>query len=616
MTNTFTSFQNTRITGGMWKHRQDINAATTVQAVYDRFAETGRVGALDFTYNNGAGVKPHIFWDSDIAKWLEAASYVIRQNGSEHLQALADAIVDKIATRQRPDGYYNMYFQQVEPDQIFQRRTDHELYCAGHLIEAAVAYYQATGKNKLLRIMRRYADHIERVFMYERTAAFTTPGHEEIELALVRLWETTGEDRYLALARFFIDQRGLADEMEYTGNNHSYSQSHLPVREQTTAVGHAVRACYLYMAMADMARIDGDAALKSACEALFDNMVSRRMYITGGVGSSAVGEAFTIDYDLPNMTAYSESCAAIALMLFSHRMIMMDADSRYGDTMERILYNNFLSAVSLDGESFFYENPLEIIPRLSDRDASVIRGKRALPITQRRKSFDCSCCPPNVARVMPVLGRLIYSRDDDTLYIHHYMDSEAEEGSTRIRQTTDYPTSGRIDLIISGNTSRRIAFRKPHWCDGIALTVNGNHTAYSEEMGYLYIDASSDMSITIEFGMQVQTITANPLVVDNCGKVAITRGPIVYCAESIDNGENLSAIAISEQLNASVEYDAQYHCPILYVDAWRTLPFAELYTSRRVERQKIRMRMIPYFAFANRGESEMAVWFNHGRHSE
>ena len=612
MAQTFIPFHQVSLTDDFWRSRQQVNAEATLQAVYERFKETGRFAALDFAYRPGDPNPPHIFWDSDIAKWMEGAAYILRQGRDPALEALMDALIEKIVLHQREDGYFNTYFQQMAPDEIFRHRTQHELYCAGHLMEAAIAYAQATGKDRFLRAMCRYADCIDRVFRVERSAGFTTPGHEEIELALLRLWEATGEERYLTLARFFIDQRGTSEETEYEVNRHCYSQSHLPVREQTTAEGHAVRAVYLYTAMAKLARIDGDQALKSACEKIFENIISRRMYITGGIGSAALGEAFTVDYDLPNLTAYSESCAAIGLMLFCQQLQCMEADSRYADTIERVMYNGFLSAVSLDGTSFFYLNPLEIAPKLLKRDVSIRKGGRELPITQRQKVFSCSCCPPNIVRMMPQIGGLVYGVDDDTLYVHQYIQSEAEMDGLTVTQETAYPAAGKVILTVSGCGKRRIALRKPFWCRSLTLTQEGRPVAYIQEKGYLYVDAAPEMRLELDMAMPVALIQANPRVYENCGKAALMRGPVVYCAEGVDNGDNLKDVMLDADLAPEVQESDLYHCPTLCVNARRRVDFDELYTAAPIALKPIRLRLIPYFAFANRGTTEMVVWMNCG----
>ncbi|PWL50668.1 MAG: hypothetical protein DBY36_06145 [Clostridiales bacterium] len=597
-------FDRVEISGGFWKKRQELVRRVTIRAVYDRFCDTGRLEAFRFSWREGEKNRPHIFWDSDVAKWIESAAYLIQKGPEPELERIVDGLVEEIETHQWPDGYFNIYFTVCEPQSRFQRRTDHELYCAGHLIEAAVAYYQATGKDRFLRCMCRYADLIERVFMKERSAAFVTPGHEEIELALVRLYEATGEARYLALSKFFIDMRGCCEEDEYEFAGHSYSQSHLPVREQKTAEGHAVRAGYLYSGMADIARMCGDAELKDACEALFRNITERRMYITGATGSSAVGEAFTIDYDLPNLTAYAESCASIALAFFSERMQRLENDARYADVIERILYNGLLSSISLDGKSFFYENPLEINPRLIGRDSSIRRGGSRYPITQRLEVFDCSCCPPNITRFIASLGGLLYTADEERICCHQFMESAAafeHNGKpVRIVQETDYPRSGAVRIRYFGERTR-LAVRIPPWC----------RPAYpgALDRGYAVFKVVDGSEISLSFDMRPRIVEAHPMVSENAGRVAVMRGPVVYCMEGVDNGANLRAVRLAADPGFAEEYDETFGT-VLYARAFRAAAADEnaLYGETPARREAFTARLIPYHTFANRGETEMLVW--------
>ena len=438
------TFDHTRLRPGFWQDKQRMVLDTSIEAVRARFEQTGRFAAFDFAWKPGDPDKPHIFWDSDIAKWMEGAAYALQLAPNPALEAQVDEVVEKIIAHQEPDGYFNIYFTVVEPGKRFTRRTDHELYDAGHLIEAAVAYAATTGKRAFLDAMIRYADLIDRVFRVEGSAAFITPGHEEIELALVKLYRATGERRYLQLALFFVDRRGCQAEEEYAGfAGRGYCQDRLPVREETDAIGHAVRAVYLYAAMADLYAETGDETLMEACRRMFDSITQRRMYITGGIGSSAHGEAFTLDYDLPNLTAYAETCAALGLALFARRMSALEPDGRYADAAERAMYNGFLSGVSLDGRSFFYENPLELQPRLRARDETMLHQGIHLPITQRVEVFECSCCPPNVLRFIASIADFLYTRQDGALYVHHYMASETRTGGGLICQQTDYPYEGR-----------------------------------------------------------------------------------------------------------------------------------------------------------------------------
>ena len=327
------NYSNIKITGGFWREKQDMVRNITVKAVYDRFNDTGRFDA--FKCEENPEHEPHIFWDSDVAKWIEGVAYLTREKREIELEKIVDSVVDEIEKHRDTCGYFNSYYLTRHQDERFTNRDCHELYCLGHLIEAGVAYYESTGKDKLLKLMCDYADYVEKVFKNEHTAGFITPGHEEIELALVRLYECTKEERYLELAKYFVDERGKIQEELVEWGECAYNQSHKPVREQFTAEGHAVRAVYLYCAMADLALKYNDEGLKNACKRLFDNIADKRMYVTGGIGSSHDGEAFTVDYDLPNLVAYTESCAALGLILFANRMLLLENNAKYADVAER-----------------------------------------------------------------------------------------------------------------------------------------------------------------------------------------------------------------------------------------------------------------------------------------
>jgi uncharacterized protein len=609
------TFPEATLLDGFWHHRQYINSQITIHSIENRFRETGRFDAFRFNWKEGDPHKPHIFWDSDIAKWMESVAYIIRKHPFPELERIVDEIVDLIEQNQGQDGYFNVYFTVVEPDQRWKRRTDHELYCAGHLIEAAVAYAEATGKEKFLRLMMDYADHIEQIFVVDQSAAFTTCGHEEIELALVKLYRYTGKDKYLKLSRFFIDNRSKdAPEQYYDWVNAYYAQDHLPVREQTTAEGHAVRAVYLYSAMADLALELDDKDLANACRTIFRNIVQNRMYITGGIGSADLGEAFTIDYDLPNLSAYSESCAAIGLVFFAQRMMKIEQEAIYADIIERVLYNGFLSSVSLDGKSFFYENPLEIQPQLLGRDRSALK-KRRLPETQRREVFGCSCCPPNITRLMATIGDLLYTVKESTLYVHQYMASQTNtiyEGEPLIiEQHTAYPLDGDIMVSIKGKSVKRIAFRVPSWCHHYTILMNGVRTEGVMESGYVVFDRSgqSEDHFRISLEMVPQLMEASPYVQENAGRVALQRGPVVYCLEAVDNGGLLRDVRLDDQASYTLVKDGTFGIPVIKTTGYRrdVADFQSLYQSTS-ELVSIPLTFIPYFGFANRGESEMVMW--------
>ena len=595
-------FSDVKITGGYWKARQDINCSVTLKAVYDRFNETGRFEALKCDLRDGDTNIPHIFWDSDVAKWIEGASYILHSEKNDQAVEIIENAIDLIIKNSDENGYFNSHFLVAEKENRFRLRECHELYCAGHLIEAAVAYYELTGKDRFLNAVKKYADYIERAFKIDNTAAFITPGHPEIELALVRLYKATGEKRYIELAKYFIDKRGNCDEPGiYTDwANEYYSQDEIPVRERKTAEGHCVRALYLMCAAADIAYIYKDNDLKTACERFFDSIVNKRMYITGGVGSSNMGESFTIDYDLPNRTAYAETCAAISLAMFAERMLKFGADSRYSDIIERTMYNGIMSGISLDGKSFFYENPLEIDPDFNNINTST-KVKERFPITQRVEVFDCSCCPPNIMRFVASISGLIYGFDDNTVYINQYMNSEGDVNGIKISQKTDYPNNGKITVRCNSN-KKQIAFRIPCWCKSFNINKK-----YSIKNGYAYVDLDSEENIELELDMPVRIISANRRIHSDAGRIAVMRGPVVYCAEGIDNGADIKSIALPAESVFELA-ESEFLLPILKTEAYRPFESDSHYYEAVDDYEKIPLTLIPYYAFANRGESEMQVW--------
>ena len=604
-------FKNTDITGGFWKKKQDMVRKTSVYAVYDRFCDTGRFDAFKFDWKEGMPNRPHYFWDSDVAKWIEGAAYLTAKKREPKLEKIIDKTVDLIVKNQGKDGYFNIYFTIVDPNGRFTDRSKHELYCAGHLTEAAVAYYEATGKRRFLDAMMKYMDYIYDRFYVKKDAAFKTPGHEEIELALVKLYQCTKNEKYLTLSKYFIDERGNKDELEEELSANALTQSHLPVREQKEAVGHSVRAGYLYSGMADIAKITNDESLKKACETLFDDITTKKMYITGGIGPSACAEAFTVAYDLPNLVAYNESCAAIGLVFFANRMLNLDIDSKYSDVIERVIYNGFMSSTSLDGKAFFYENPMEIIPYLPSRDnLNTQKGKYSQSVKfprnfTRSEVFSCSCCPPNIVRFIPSIANLLYSDDGKTLYVHQYMQSNTtfeRNGKTlKVSQTTKYPDNGKVRITLQGGDTK-IAVRVPFWCEKKFETVKG----------YAYYDVKDGESISIDFGMPTRLIEAKSDVILDCSKYAIMRGPIVYCMEGIDNDGHLRDLRIDSRSAFKVGKNEELSVPTIKVRAWRRDKDegAPLYSVIRKQLVQCEATFIPYYAFANRGVCEMLVWFN------
>ncbi len=596
------------ITGGFWQEKQTLIRETTIWNVYKRFSDTGRFEAFKLDWKEGMPNKPHYFWDSDVAKWLESVAYLTKKKREPELEKIVDDIVDDIERGRLENGYFNIYFELFEPENIFKKRGCHELYCAGHLIEAAIAYDEATGKRKFLGIMEDYARLIKKVFMDEQSAAFDSPGHEEIELALVKLYDYTKNRDWLDLALFFINSRGSQAKLPEGDSYHrgTHIQDHLPVREQFTAEGHAVRACYLYCAMADLALRENDEGLRNACDKLFRNITGRKMYITGGIGSTSNGEEFEEDFRLPNDTAYCETCAALALALFARRLEKIDADARYADTVERIIYNGFLSGLSLDGKSFFYENAQEI--DLEKR--KIVRGalhenrNTHFPITQRVEVFGCSCCPPNVTRFISSIGDFVYNYDDGTVYVNQYMDSTADIDGLKIVQKTNYPYDGRVALTITGG-NRRMALRIPSWCRMWTLTLNGKVVTAEPVKGYVFVDMADGDETLLDMRLDVKVVHADPRVAADRGMRAVTYGPFVMCIEGVDNGGSLTDVKLVGN-TGTVGFDESLGLPCVYFPAVRGETDG-LY-SDTMRSTRFTAKMIPYFAFANRGECDMRIW--------
>ena len=569
-----------------------------------------------------------VFQDSDLAKWLEAVAYSLMLNPDPKLEALADEAIELVGRAQQPDGYLNTYYTVKEPGKRWTNLRDcHELYCAGHMMEAAAAYFEATGKRQLLDIMIRMAHHIQSVIGPEDGKLHGYPGHQEIELALVRMYEVTKDEDMLQLAQYFLDERGkqpnfFHEEYERRGDEglfglhrleDDYAQHHLPVREQTALTGHSVRAIYMATGMADVARETGDESLLSACRKLFDNLDQRRTYITGGYGSTHVGEAFTFDFDLPNDTVYAETCASIALCFFARALLQVEPDGKYADAMERALYNTCLAGMALDGKTFFYVNPLEVWPEASHNSPDKLH---VLPV--RPQWFGCACCPPNLARMVTSLGKYIYGVDGDTVYMHLYMDGQAHletnAGEVLLDVSTEYPYEGEIRIHPSAG-QYALALRIPKFsAKDFAITLNGKTVEYELNAGYAIIHRvwSLGDELILSLNMAVRRVYANPKVRENIGKVALMRGPLVYCLEGKDNGDNLCGVYLPresviteverpDKLCGIVELEAS-GCRVVLDDK------TELYREVPAELENCLLHFIPYYTWANRGENEMVVW--------
>ena len=571
----------------------------------------------------------HCFQDSDLAKWLEAASYRLATDPDPALAATIDGIVASLGRAQRPDGYLNTYVQVSAPDQKFANlRDNHELYCAGHLIEAGVAHFVATGRPNLLDICRRVADMIERTFGSGPEQIPGYPGHEELELALVKLARVTAEPRYARLAAWFVRQRGASPlyfEVEArrrgdTALPHyaqsdglAYFQADRPVVELTEPIGHAVRAMYLYAGMADVAAEFGDEALARACRVLWDALVRRHLYITGGIGADAGGgEKFSEGLDLPNDRAYAETCASVGLVFFARRMLDLELRGEFGDVMERALYNNVLAGMALDGRKFFYVNPLEVQPAVAHRRYDCRSVK-----TSRVGWFGCACCPPNIARLLASAGHYAYAARPDGIAVHLYAEGGAEftvkGAAVRLEVRTDYPWDGKVGLTVRAEKPVRFVLRLriPAWCRGASCAIAGG-PAQPAAAGYLAIDREwrPGETVALDLPMPVERVRADPRVAADAGCAALQRGPIVYCLEEKDNGPHLAALALprGEPLRSRSDPDLLGGCVVIEGHAERALPGAGLYSTEPPAIERTPLRAIPYALWNNRGEGEMRVW--------
>lgn len=609
-----------RIEDRFWAPRLQSVRERSLPLMYAQFNQDGHFAAFRGEWKLEKKPNPYVFWESEVTKWLEAASYVLATHPEPELQALVDGVIALIAALQQPDGYLNVWFTVVEPGKRWTNLRDwHELYCAGHLIEAAVAHFEATGQRTLLEVACRYADHMAAVFGREAGKKRGYCGHPEVELALVRLYQATKEQRYLALAHYFVEERGQppiyydaearargVDPAYYWAKTYEYCQAHLPVREQKQVVGHAVRAMYLYSAMADLARELDDSSLFGACERLWQHLCSTRLYLTGSLGSSAENEGMTRDYDLPNATAYAETCAAIGLVFWSHRLLLLDPDRRYADVLERALYNGVLSGVSLDGASFFYENPLES------------QGSH-----HRQSWFECACCPPNVARLLASLGRYVYSVTENEILVHLYMQSTSRLplGGQQVilRQETSYPWEGTVQFSVDLKEPAAFAVRLriPGWCRQARLSVNGAEVPLEAALhkGYARIERlwQAGDRIVLELEMPIERVYAHPAVRADTGRVALQRGPLVYCLETADHPLPLHRIRLPEAAPLESQFAPDVFGGVMLIRgmavALETADWAgDLYRTVPPRCLPQPLVALPYYAWDHRQPGEMCIW--------
>ena len=577
-------FSHVKINDNFWSPRLSKHVSATLPVCIDQIEnQTGRIRNFE-NAAKGEGEHSGIFFDdSDVYKALEGMAYSLINNPDPELEKKADEWIDKFAAAQQPDGYINTFYTLTGLDKRWTNMDKHEMYCAGHMIEAGVAYYQATGKRKLLDVCIRMTDHM--MSQFGPGKRHWVPGHEEIELALVKLYQTTQEQKYLDFAYWLLEERGhghgtMGDEGKW---DPVYYQDIVPVRRLTDISGHAVRCMYLYCGMADVAALKNDTGYIAAIDRLWDDVVHRNMYITGGIGSSRDNEGFTEDYDLPNLDAYCETCASVGMVLWNQRMNQLTGDSKYIDVLERSLYNGALAGISLGGDRFFYVNPLES------------KGDH-----HRQEWYGCACCPSQLSRFLPSIGNYIYASSDDALWVNLYIGNTGQirigETDILLTQETDYPWDGSVKLTISTSQplEKEIRLRIPNWCKTYDSSINGKRINVSEEKGYAVIkDWKSQDVIALDMDMPVEIVAADPHVKENFGKRVIQRGPLVYCMEEIDNPEYFDQI----QLSPSTTFQTAFVSDIL--NGIKTIK-----TNGRAQSATF----IPYYAWDNRKAGKMRVW--------
>ena len=618
-------FADVAMTGPFWRERLDTVLTRTIPSQHAKLEETGILASLKLPKpvppltipRNKHNFTTQIFWDSDVGKWIEAASYALSHRRDADIEAKIDAIVDDLARAQSSDGYLNCWYNGREPDKRWTNlRDNHELYNAGHLLEGAIAYFRATGRRRFLDVMERYLDHIAATFGRSPGQKRGYDGHQEIELALVKLYRLTGDRRRLDLAAYFIDERGRQphyfteeaiargeDPAAFWAGTYEYNQSHLPVREQTKMVGHAVRAMYMASAMADLALELGDARLKRACEALWRDVTTAQMYVTAGLGPKESNEGFTEPYDLPNETAYAETCASVALVFWAQRMLHLDLDGAYADVMERALYNGALSGLSREGTDYFYANPLES------------RGQH------RRWAWHiCPCCTMNVSRLVASIGGYFVSSSDAGVAVHLYGGFSASptiQGKrVAIKEASDYPWSGDIRIAVDPEepTTFELRLRIPGWAKRASATVNGERIALRPERGYAAISRrwSAGDVVALDLPMPPERLYAHPNVRMDVGRVALRRGPLIYCVEEADNpGGPAQRLTLPREAPLKAERaDLFGGVTMLTAPAKALAPSdgAALYSTTPPATRDATLAAIPYFLWANREPASMQVW--------
>lgn len=609
-----------------WSPRQELIRTQSLPQQESHLRQPGQhLDALKLAWKPGDPDVPHIFWESDVAKWIEAASYCLATTEDSELEESVDEVIELLAAAQQPDGYLNVHFTVVKPGERFTDLRDaHELYSAGHLIEAGVAHHEATDKTTLLDVVRRYADLIDETFATGGACEGGYGGHEEIELALVKLYRATGERRYLELSRRLVDARGqqpyyFEQEAERRGTSgyfgamfpdrerraprfREYNQSHLPVTEQDEIVGHSVRAMYLMSAVTDLAAEYDDQNLREAAVRLWDNLTSKKLYITGGIGSDPSIEGFGPAYDLPDKDGYAETCAAIGLVQWSQRMGNLTKSGRYVDILERALYNGVLIGASADATHYFYDNPLA-----STGDI------------RRQEWFGCACCPTNLVRLISELGHYIYARGSREAVINLFVAGtgrfELDDGCVTVEQHTDYPRAGRITVTITPDQSAAefaLSIRIPAWA---RYTAHLNEELVNDTLvdGYLRLQRSWSAGDTIHLDLDLtpRRTWAHPSVASCSGKVALERGPIVYCLEGVDHHAPVNHLILPRVTSLVEQPNDRTGLVTLHADALAEESGAAdepLYRPAPPTTSPSELTAVPYFSWANRGQSDMTVW--------
>ncbi len=586
------------ISDNFWNPIIKRNSEVTVPVCLARCEETGRISNFENAALDKKGSFQGRFYnDACLYKVIEGVANTLKLKANAELEKAADSIIDKIAAAQMDDGYIMTYFQLQEPENRWTDMGMHEMYCAGHLLEAAIAYYEVTGKDELLCVAIRFTEHIMNLFGEGKK--HWVPGHEEIELALIKLYNKTGEKKYLEFSKWLIEQRGkgLSRGRDYSQEfyNTKYNQDDIPFARQRTVKGHAVRAMYLYSAATDIAYETGDNTYISALLAIWDNVVQKNMYITGGIGSTKFNEGFVADYNLPNKTAYCETCASVGMVFWNFRMMCLTGEAKYFDIAERSMYNGVLSGVSLSGDLFFYDNVLE-----SDGDK------------KRSPWFTTSCCPTQIARFIPTVGNYFYLKNDNCLWINMYASSQTKvklgESNVTLIQKTGYPYEGKVKITFhtENRFSARVYLRIPEWCDNWNLCVNSTFEDVTMNKGYLILDRtwSDGDVITLVLDMPVKINYSHECVEENKGKAAISRGPLVYCIEEIDNVQ-YDDVKIDPQGEFSI-----INTTIGTIDAKGNIDTKDAMETRFIKwhTKNADAVAVPYYLWNNRGQGKMKVW--------